>query len=314
MAAKRSNAAVAKAAAERFRTLVEIMQALRAPGGCPWDRKQTYETLRPFVLEETYEVLEAIDRGDIDALRGELGDFLFEAVFLAQIAADERRFTIDEAIDAINRKLIRRHPHVFGEDAALAAMPAAKRAGKDRRAATMPKRMKSTLKTSGKVLEQWEQIKAREQKTAGETQSLLKGVPRALPSLLRSHEIGSRVAAVGFDWPTPADVVLKIEEEVRELREAVDKGDRRHAGEEMGDLLFSIANLARKLGIEPESALREANEKFTRRFQALEQKFEEDQRPLSKASLEEMEDVWRTVKKVTAKPVTATRAKPSRSR
>ena len=214
MAAKRSNAAVARAAAERFRTLVEIMQALRAPGGCPWDRKQTYETLRPFVLEETYE-----------------------------------------------------------------------------------------------VLEQWEQIKAREQKTAGEAQSLLKGVPRALPSLLRSHEIGSRVAAVGFDWPTPTDVVLKIEEEVRELREAVDKGDRRHAGEEMGDLLFSIANLARKLGIEPESALREANEKFTRRFQALERKFEEDQRPLSKASLEEMEDVWRTVKHVTAK-----RAKPSRSR
>ena len=298
MPAKRSNAAVARAAAERFKTLVEIMQALRAPGGCPWDRKQTYESLRPFVLEETYEVLEAIDRGDIDALRGELGDFLFEAVFLAQIAADERRFTIDEAIEAINQKLIRRHPHIFGDEA-------------------KPRRKRSTLKSADKVLEQWEQIKAREQKAAGETQSLLKGVPRALPSLLRSHEIGSRVAAVGFDWPTPADVVLKIEEEVRELREAVANGDRRHAGEEMGDLLFSIANLARKLGIEPESALREANEKFTRRFQALEQKFDEDQRPLSKASLEEMEDVWRTVKISMApkeRRVSAKRAKPSRSR
>ncbi|MEX2269908.1 MAG: MazG nucleotide pyrophosphohydrolase domain-containing protein, partial [Vicinamibacterales bacterium] len=142
----------------------------------------------------------------------------------------------------------------------------------------------------------WEQIKAREQKHAGERPSLLGGVPRALPALARSHEISSRVAAVGFDWPTPTDVVVKIEEEVRELREAVDNGDRRHAAEEMGDLLFSISNLARKLGIEPESALREANEKFTRRFQALEQRFEEDQRPLSKASLEEMEEVWKTVK------------------
>ncbi|HUF24513.1 MAG TPA: nucleoside triphosphate pyrophosphohydrolase [Vicinamibacterales bacterium] len=295
MAATRSKAAVAKAAAARFQTLVEIMQALRAPGGCPWDRKQTYASLRPFVLEETYEVLEAIDRGDIDALAGELGDFLFEAVFLAQIAADEGRFTIADAIDAINAKLIRRHPHVFGEEAAAAAMTGATRATRGRRARA-PKASASTIRTAGKVLEQWEQIKAREQKQAGEQQSLLRGVPRALPSLLRSHEIGTRVASVGFEWPTPADVVLKIEEEVRELREAIDKGDRRHAHEEMGDLLFSIANLARKLGIEPESALREANEKFTRRFQALERQFEEDRRPLSRATLEEMEDVWRTVK------------------
>jgi len=150
--------------------------------------------------------------------------------------------------------------------------------------------------TAGQVLEQWEQIKAREQQHAGEQQSLLRGVPRTLPSLLRSHEIGTRVASVGFEWPTPGDVVLKIEEEVRELREAIDRGDRRHAHEEMGDLLFSIANLARKLGIEPESALREANEKFTRRFQALERRFEEDQRSLARATLEEMEDVWQSVK------------------
>lgn len=270
------------------------MQTLRAPGGCPWDRQQTLKSLRPFVLEETYEVLEAIDRGDMQALRGELGDFLFEAVFLAQIAADKGRFTIVDALDAINAKLVRRHPHVFGEQAAAAAMP-----GSPRRRATDRRTLKpsrSTLKSAGKVLEQWEQIKAREQKQVGEPQSLLQGVPRTLPSLLRSHEISSRAAAVGFEWPTPADVVLKIEEEVRELREAIVNGDRRHAAEEMGDLLFSIANLARKLGIEPESALREANEKFTRRFQALEEKFGEEHRPLSSATLEQMEEVWRTVK------------------
>lgn len=270
------------------------MQTLRGPGGCPWDRKQTLQSLRPFVLEETYEVLEAIDRGDLDALSGELGDFLFEAVFLAQIAADKGRFTIADALDAINAKLVRRHPHVFGEAAAAAAMPGTPRRRATDRRSLKPSR--STLKTAGKVLEQWEQIKAREQKHAGEPPSLLRGVPRTLPSLLRSHEISSRAAAVGFEWPTPADVVLKIEEEVRELREAVEKGDRRHAEEEMGDLLFSIANLARKLGIEPESALREANEKFTRRFQALEAKFAEDNRPLATATLEQMEEVWTSVK------------------
>ncbi len=283
-------------AAERFATLVEIMQALRGPDGCPWDRQQSFESLRPFVLEETYEVLEAIDRGDIDALRGELGDFLFEAVFLAQIAADEGRFTIADALDAINAKLVRRHPHVFGEDAARDAMHAPPAAGQKerRRPKTLPK---SAIDTAGKVLEQWEQIKAREQAHAGTKPSVLAGVPKALPSLLRSHEISSRAAAVGFDWPTPADVVVKIEEEVRELREAIDSGDRKHAAEEMGDLLFSISNLARKLGIEPESALREANEKFTRRFQAVEEAFAGDGRRMSDATLEEMESVWQSIKR-----------------
>ncbi|MDQ3071376.1 MAG: nucleoside triphosphate pyrophosphohydrolase [Acidobacteriota bacterium] len=266
MPAKKSKALTAKAAGRRFQTLVEIMQALRAPGGCPWDREQTYESLRPFVLEETYEVLDAIDRGDVDALCGELGDFVFEAVFLAQIADDDRHFTIADALDAINAKLVRRHPHVFGDKAA------------------------------GNVPEQWEQIKAREQQQAGETRSLLRGVPKTLPALLRAHEIGTRVATVGFEWPTPADVVLKVEEEVRELREAIDSGDRRHAEEEMGDLLFSIANLSRKLGIEPESALRAANEKFTHRFQLLEAQFDAAERPLSQATLEEMEEVWAIVK------------------
>ena len=302
--------ATVKRASASFATLVEIMQTLRGPGGCPWDRKQTLQSLRPFVLEETYEVLEAIDRGDLDALSGELGDFLFEAVFLAQIAADKGRFTIADALDAINTKLVRRHPHVFGEAAAAAAMPGAPRRRVTDRRSLKPSR--STLKSAGKVLEQWEQIKAREQKQAGEPQSLLRGVPRTLPSLLRAHEISSRAAAVGFEWPTPADVVLKIEEEVRELREAVENGDRRHAGEEMGDLLFSIANLARKLGIEPESALREANEKFTRRFQALEEKFAEDNRPLATATLEQMEEVWTSVKTEEQRPKTKAKARGRR--
>lgn len=284
-----AGARVTARAADRFALLVEIMQALRGPGGCPWDRQQTFATLRPYVLEETYEVLEAIDRDDVDALKGELGDFLFEAVFLAQIAADEGHFTMDEALDAINAKLVRRHPHVFGTRAARAAMHAPPRPGTLRAGP-------SALDTAGKVLEQWEAIKAKERSHAGKPPSLLAGVPRALPALLRAHEIGTRAASVGFDWPDAGGVVEKIEEEVAELREAVDRGDTRHAAEEMGDLLFSIANLARRLDIEPESALREANEKFTARFEALEASFARRGKAVGDASLDEMERVWQSVK------------------
>lgn len=257
-------------AGDAFQRLVDIMQRLRGPGGCPWDREQTIESLRGFVLEETYEVLDAIDRGDHDALRGEIGDLLFEGVFLAQIEADEGRFTIVDSIVAIADKLIRRHPHVFG-------------------AAT-------GVDSAGKVVEQWEQIKAREQQEAGRKRALLSGVPKAMPSLLRAHEIGSRVAAVGFDWARTGDVIGKIEEEVAELRQAVTHEGEQRTEEEMGDLLFSIANLARKLGVEPESALRKANEKFTARFEALEHAFAQRGRSLEQATLEEMEAVWGEIK------------------
>jgi MazG family protein len=257
-------------AGREFQTLVDIMRRLRGPDGCPWDREQTLESLRGFVLEETYEVLDAIDRGDHDALRGEIGDLLFEGVFLAQIADDEGRFDVAASLRAICEKLIRRHPHIFGTT--------------------------KEIRTPGQVLEQWEQIKAREQKTAGERRSLLRGVPKAMPSLLRAHEIGTRVAAVGFDWAKTADVVDKIEEEVAELRRAVGGEGRERAEEEMGDLLFSIANLARKLGIEPESALRKANEKFSARFEALEREFERSGRSIHGASLDEMEAVWQQIK------------------
>src|SRR5688572_23938016 len=175
-------------AGEEFQNLVDIMHRLRGPDGCPWDREQTLESLRGFVLEETYEVLDAIDRGDHDALRGEIGDLLFEGVFLAQIESDEGRFDVADSLRAITEKLIRRHPHIFADT--------------------------EGIRTPGQVVEQWEQIKAREQRAAGARRSLLGGVPKAMPSLLRAHEIGTRVAAVGFEWAKTTDVVDKIEEEV----------------------------------------------------------------------------------------------------
>jgi MazG family protein len=257
---------------EEFQKLVDIMARLRGPGGCPWDREQTIESLRGFVLEETYEVLDAIDRGDHDALRGEIGDLLFEGVFLAQVEADEGRFTVAESVRAITEKLIRRHPHIFGDT-------------------------KTDVTTATQVVEQWEQIKAREQKDAGDARrSILRGVPKSMPALLRAHEIGTRVAAVGFDWAKSSDVVDKIEEEVGELRRAVEGEGLERAEEEMGDLLFSIANLARQLGIEPESALRKANEKFSARFEAVERAFEARGESIHDASLEEMEKEWGIVK------------------
>ena len=258
-------------AGEEFQRLVDIMAKLRGPGGCPWDREQTLESLRPFVIEETYEVVEAIDRADHDALRGEIGDFIFEGVFLAQVETDEGRFTVTDSLQHINEKLIRRHPHIFGDTAGV--------------------------DTPGKVVEQWEQIKAREQQSAGQRKSLLKGLAKALPALLRAHEIGVRVAAVGFDWAKTDDVIGKIEEEVAEIRDAKNEG-RERTEEEMGDLLFSIAQLARQLGIDAESALRKANDKFTKRFEKLEAAFEAQGRDIHGATLEEMERVWAEIKKL----------------
>lgn len=258
-------------AGREFQRLVDVMQRLRGPDGCPWDREQTLATLRPFVLEETYEVLDAIDRGDHDALRGEIGDFLFEGVFLAQIAHDEGRFSVADSLRAITGKLIRRHPHVFGTAKGVT--------------------------TAGKVVEQWEQIKAREQGDAGQTRSVLRGIPKALPALLGAHEISTRAAAVGFDWARPDDVLAKIEEEVAELKHAVARETHARVEEEMGDLLFALANLARKLGVEPESALRQANQKFSARFERVERHFEARGRSVHDATLDEMEGAWQEIKK-----------------
>jgi nucleoside triphosphate diphosphatase len=262
-------------APDEFLRLVEIMATLRSPEGCPWDREQTIDTLKPFVLEETYEVLEAIDRHDHEALREELGDFLFEAVFLAQLEAEAGHFTIADSIKSIADKLVRRHPHVFARDAG-----------------------ESPLQSAGQVRSRWEEIKAQERSTTG-TKTVLGGIPATLPALLRAYQIGLRAASVGFDWDRPGDVVVKIQEEVDELREVVESGaasDRTRAEEEMGDLLFSIANLSRKLGIEPETALRKANDKFTRRFGTLEQTISASGRVMKEMSLEELETEWQRVK------------------
>ena len=258
-------------AGEAFQKLVDIMARLRAPDGCPWDREQTFESLRGFLLEEAHEVLDAIDRGDADALRGEIGDLIFEGVFLAQVAADDGRFTVVDSLNAIIAKLIRRHPHIFDPSG-------------------------RPLDTPGEVVQQWEHIKAQEQRDAGEGRGILRGVPKTLPALLRAYEIGTRVAAVGFDWARTTDVVDKIEEEVAELRRALTEEGRARTEEEMGDLLFSIANLARKLGIEPESALRKANEKFSARFAALEEHLHRQGRSVHEATLDEMEGAWNIIK------------------
>ena len=269
-------------AAEAFERLVGIVRYLRGPNGCPWDRAQTLQTLRPFVLEETYEVLEALDKDDRVALREELGDFVFEAVLLAQVCEEAGEFSIADSLESISNKLVRRHVHVFGEPDGSAPRPAD--------GATM---------TPDEVIHLWESVKARETTDAGKPKTALGGVPRTLPALLRAHEISTRAAAVGFDWERATDVVAKIEEEVAELREAVASGvaaDRARAEEEMGDLLFAMANLSRKLGIEPESALREANDKFTRRFSAMEANLRADGRPLTSFTLDEMETAWGRVK------------------
>lgn len=271
---------MAETAGARFDRLVEIMRALRAPDGCPWDREQTHASLRPFVLEETYEVLDAIESGDPATLREELGDYLYEAVFLAQISEEAGHFSIADAIQAICDKLVRRHPHVFARETADGAPV-----------------------TARQVIETWETMKARERaasaESAGPSKTTLSGVPRTLPSLLRAYEISARAAAVGFDWARAADVLGKIEEEVAEVRHEVESGatgDLSRAEEEMGDLLFAIANLSRKLGIEPEAALRRANEKFTRRFDAMERALAGRGRRIGEVPLQEMEDEWERVK------------------
>ena len=267
------------------------MATLRSPEGCPWDRKQTPRTLRPFLLEEAYEALDAIDRNDFDELKGELGDVLFQCVFHSQIAAERRHFDVADAIQSVIDKLIRRHPHVFLPDGR-----------------PLPRhRKRGTARTPKAVLRKWEELKAQEQAATGREKRVLSGIPRALPSLLRAHEIGSRVAAVGFDWDRTSDVVAKIDEEVRELRDALDESPSR-AAEELGDLLFAIANLARKLDIEPESALREANDKFTRRFGQLEDWLTARDRSVHGRTLTELDEAWEAVKALPADDATPSRS------
>lgn len=258
-------------AAAAFTHLVEIMARLRGPDGCPWDREQTLASLAPYVLEEAAEVVDAIERGDLDNLREEVGDLLFEGVFLAQVAADGGAFDVGDALDTVNEKLIRRHPHVFARDTSL---------------------------STAEVKTQWDAIKRSEKAARGAPAGgVLDDVPVALPALMRASTLCRKAATVGFDWPTPDAVLDKVDEEVAEVREAIAAGSTAQVAEELGDLLFVIANLARRLDVDPEAALRGANRKFTRRFAAMQAVVEAKGQTLDTASLDEMEAGWQAVKR-----------------
>lgn len=246
-----------------FEELVSLMHTLRGPNGCPWDRKQTLESLKPFIIEESYEVVDAIDRDDRQSLQEELGDFLLQAVFVAELTREEGSFDIEDAITAIHDKLIRRHPHVFGNVEAHDAE---------------------------QVLVNWEKLKNEERKA--ENKSVLAGVPQSLPALLKASRLTEKAARVGFDWRRAEDVFAKIDEEIGELREAVGEKDSGRIHDEVGDLLFTIANIARKLDINAEEALQSANRKFRRRFESMERAVRGRGRNLDELTLEEMDKLW----------------------
>lgn len=239
------------------------MTTLRGPGGCPWDRKQTLPDLKPFVIEEAYEVVDAIDRDSREALMEELGDMLLEAVFIAEITREEGTFDIYDSITAIHDKLVRRHPHVFGDVEASDAE---------------------------QVLVNWEKLKNEERKA--EDKSILAGVPQSMPALLKASRLTEKAARVGFDWRRTEDVFDKIDEEIAELREAVDRNDAANIAEEIGDLLFTIANIARKVNVNAEEALQATNRKFMRRFEAMETVVRASDRALDQLTLEEMDGLW----------------------
>jgi MazG family protein len=291
---------------ERFERAVEIMARLRAPGGCPWDREQTFDSIKPYTLEETYEVLEAIDNRDWDELSGELGDLLLQVLFYSEMSKEQGTFTIDEVLEKLSRKLVDRHPHVFGDVQA---------------------------ETASEVVRNWEAIKAEEKKKrlmAGggkaarqkdPPESVLGGVSSAMPALLEAHKLSSRAAHVGFDWPNVEGLFDKLREETDELREGLKEfpapGPRPQARgvagsgrvqlpedlrlrleEEVGDLVFVLVNIARYLSVDPESALKKTNRKFKRRFQWMEERLRESGRKPEQATTEELESLWQQAKEL----------------
>jgi len=271
--------AASPAAADEFARLVEILRVLRSDEGCPWDREQSLRSLAPYVIEEAHEAVDAIERGDLDALRGEIGDVIFEGVFLAQLTSEEGRFSVADALHDVCEKLIRRHPHVFAQ-----AGPGDAPSGEG-------------IDTPEAVKEQWDVIKARERVAAGELpRATLDGIPRSLPALLAACEIGKRVAKVGFDWPGPGEVIDKVDEEVQELRRAVTGEGPDRVTEELGDLLFSVAQLARTLGVDAEAVLRVANRKFESRFRAVEARLSAEGRDVAAVPLADLERLWQEIK------------------
>jgi MazG family protein len=270
------------------------MARLRAPGGCPWDREQTFDTIKRYTLEETYEVLEAIDNRDWKELTGELGDLLLQVLFYAEMAQEQGTFTIDDVLDTLSNKLIHRHPHVFGDTKAH---------------------------NSAQVLKNWEVLKAEEKRkslhnggegSTGKPDLLLESVSSKMPALQEAHKISSKAAHVGFDWPHVQGLFEKLAEETHELQEHIQNIPGAHSSEgqklqvpadlkekvedEVGDLFFVLVNIARYLSVDPESALRKTNRKFRRRFSWLEEKLREQGRSLEEASLEEMEALWQQAK------------------
>ncbi|MCX6828223.1 MAG: nucleoside triphosphate pyrophosphohydrolase [candidate division Zixibacteria bacterium] len=250
---------------EPFDRLREIIAVLRAPGGCSWDRKQTHKSLLPYLIEESYEVVEAVENEDYDELREELGDLLCQIVFHCRIAEEAGKFDIDDSIEDISRKLINRHPHVFGE--------------------------KKDLKPQ-EVRDQWEKIKIE----SGEKESVISGIPRSAPALIKAFRFGEKAGGVGFDWKDPAEVMLKVKEEIGEIEAAIESGDKAHLEEEIGDLLFVTASLARKMEINPEQALNKTLAKFTRRFEYIELKVKESGRKFGDFTLDELESFWQEAK------------------
>ncbi len=294
---------------ERFERAVEIMERLRAPGGCPWDREQTFDSIKPYTLEETYEVLEAIDNRDWKELPGELGDLLLQVLFYSEMAKEQGTFSIDDVLDRLSRKLIDRHPHVFGDVKA---------------------------DTSADVKRNWEALKVEERKkqaqetadsgrietqgSASASKSILAGISSSMPALLEAHKLSSRVAQVGFDWPHIEGLFEKLDEEVAELRQhlqefpapgprpegrgvagsgrpAISEDLRQRLEEEVGDLFFVLVNIARYLSLDPESALRKTNRKFRRRFQWMEQRLHERGMSPEGSSMEQLESLWQQAKR-----------------
>lgn len=253
--------------AEKFLGLISVVERLRGPGGCPWDQRQRFDDLKAYLIDEAYEVLQAIDSGDRALLCEELGDLLFQILFLAHLAQEEGAFDMRRVMEGIEEKMIRRHPHVFGS---------------------------GTVSDHKEVSIQWDAIKAAEGKPPRD--SLLSGIPETLPALYRAYRLGGRAARVGFDWKDAQDVLFKVREELGELEEALHTGDPGAAGEELGDLLFALANLARHLGREPEGLLRWTNTKFANRFKWLEEELRKRGRSLTEATLEDMDDLWERAK------------------
>ena len=294
---------------ERFERAVAIMERLRAPGGCPWDREQTFDSIKPYTLEETYEVLEAIDNRDWAELSGELGDLLLQVLFYSEMAKEQGSFSIDDVLDRLSRKLVDRHPHVFGDTRA---------------------------DTSADVKRNWEALKVEERKkrlkeaetadgadgnSAGKSApSILSGISSSMPSLLEAHKLSSRAAQIGFDWPDMEGLLEKLGEETRELRQhlqefpapgprpegrgvagsgrqIIPEDLRMRLEEEVGDLFFVLVNIARYLALDPESALRKTNRKFRRRFQWMEQRLHERGTNPEKVSMDELESLWQEAKR-----------------